>query len=633
MTPEWFPSLAPLPTPDGTRFRVVSRRASQVLLQLYDHVGDTRPARTLTLDGHTNRQGEVWEIFVDGVGAGQLYTWAIDRDRPLLDPAALLTSGPTRFGSDDAGRPRPEFAELNRDAMWKSVVVAPPESEDWSRPNTPWHESILYEAHVRGFSRNGGEGSYCALAAKADYLRDLGVTAVELLPVHEFDETEVRRDGGLFNYWGYSPIAWLSPQRRYAASADALCGPLDEFREMVRTLHAAGIEVILDVVFNHTGELDGAGPTWNLRGLDEELYYLHDLRTGEYADLTGCGNTVRAQHPTVRALIRDALRWWVHGMGVDGFRFDLASILSRDIDGELIGKPPLLREIEEDPWLRGVHLIAEAWDAAGGYQVADWPGGPRWAVWNDRFRDDVRRAWLAGGSARDLARRLDGSSDLFGDHAPPRSLNLITAHDGFTLNDVVSYERKHNEENGEQNRDGNGHEVSANFGHEGETDDEEINAARDRARRNLVATLLLAQGVPMLVAGDEFGRTQRGNNNAYCLDDERTWIDWSRLETDADFFAFVKTLIRLRRETRALRRRAFCCEEEIEWFGPDGAEVDWESGAFGYLLEKQMLVLVNLTDVAVTFKLPPGKWRRAIETAPAKGGSAPPQSLTISLRR
>ena len=593
-----FPPLAPLPTKNGTRFRVFSR-APRLHLQLYGNATDARPSRTVPLDAGTHRRDGMWEVVVPDVGAGQVYAWATKPDAPLLDPYALAVSGPERFGQP-AGVPS------------RSVVVAPPPEVEWHRPRTPWRKTVVYELHVRGFTRHesaavADAGTYRALAGKAEYLRDLGVTAVELLPVHEFDETEVKRLPGLCNFWGYSPVAWLAPHRRYAAAAGALDGPLREFREMVLTLHRAGIEVIVDVVFNHTAELDAAGPTLHLRGLDDEMYYLRD-DTGDYADLSGCGNAVRAQHPTVRTLIRDALRWWVHGLGVDGFRFDLAAILARDENGERMDAPPLLREIEHDPALRDVHLIAEAWDAAGGYRVADWPGGPRWAVWNDRFRDDVRRAWL-GGADGSLATRLAGSPDLFPD-GPLRSLNFVTAHDGFTLRDAVSYAERHNRANGEEGRDGHAHEVSCNHGVEGPSDDPELAARRERARRNLMASLLLARGVPMLLAGDELGRTQRGNNNAYCHDSDLTWVDWTGLETDAPFGRFVRGLLWLRRDHAG---------DELTWILKGEAAFAYRRG--------DLLVLVNTGDDEVSFDLPEDGWKVVVDTAaPAPGDFTPPAS-------
>jgi glycogen operon protein len=586
---------------------VLCRDAKTLHLLLYDRVEERRPARTVTLDAPAHRQGEVWEVFVEGAGEGQLYAWAKDPARPLLDPCSLLVAGP-------AYEELPPLKEANRDARFKSVVVGPP-AVSWERPATARHASVVYELHVRGFTRGGGGGTYGDLAAKAGYLRDLGVTAVELLPVHQFDENEVRRAPGLVQFWGYNPIAWLAPHRGYAAA-----DPIAEFRAMVRAFHAAGIQVILDVVFNHTGELDSEGPTWSWRGLADDLYYLRELRTGEYANFTGCGNTVRAQQPRVRALIRHAMRWWMHGMGVDGFRFDLASILARDVNGAVTAKPPLVREIEEDPWLREAHLIAEAWDAADGYLVPRWPGGPRWSVWNDRFRDDVRRAWLVPGSdAGTLATRLSGSSDLFAGTGPARSLNYVACHDGFTLLDAVSHARRHNEANLEDGRDGQAHEVSANHGVEGPSDDPAVVRARDRARRNLVATLLLAQGVPMLLGGDEMGRTQRGNNNAYCQDNGISWVDWTGLERDRDFFRFVRGLVAFRRATPALMRERFLTNADVTWFGADGGAVDWKGGTFGYHLKPDVVVLVNLTEAQVPFALPPLRLRLVADT-----GARPP---------
>jgi glycogen operon protein len=556
----------------------------------------------------------MWEALVPEAREGQLYAWARDPERPLLDPYSLLVAGP-------APGELPPIQEANRGARFKSVVVAPP-AVAWERPQAP-RASLVYELHVRGFTKGGGSGgTYRDLAAKAGYLRDLGVTAVELLPVHQFDRDEVRRAPGLVQFWGYDPIAWLAPHGGYAAT-----DPIAEFREMVRAFHAAGISVILDVVFNHTGELDSEGPTWSWRGLADDLYYLRELRTGEYMNLTGCGNTVRAQHPAVRALIRHALRWWVHGMGVDGFRFDLASVLARDVNGLITRKPPLLREIEEDPWLREATLIAEAWDAAEGYLVGAWPGGPRWSVWNDRFRDDVRRAWLRpDGDAATLATRLSGSSDLFKGLGPGRSINYVTCHDGFTLLDAVTYSRRHNEANMEDGRDGNANEICANHGVEGPSDDAAVRLARDRARRNLVATLLLAQGVPMLLGGDEIGRTQRGNNNAYCQDNEISWVDWAGLERDRDFLRFVKGLLRFRRETPALLREKFLTDDDVTWFGSDGGKVEWKSGAFGYHLKPDVVVLANLTEAPVAFTLPAGLALRLV----ADTAAAPPGDLIDS---
>ena len=562
-----FPPFAPLPTGEGTLFQVVARGPERVYLLLGERV---LPAE---------RRGDLWELFVPGVGPGQRYAWAVDPDHPLLDPCAVAVDGPARFGEP---------------GMRRSMVVAPPEPIAWQRPRHRLADSVIYELHVRGFTDGG---TYTDVAARIDHMLSLGVTAVELLPVHEFNECELATPG-LVNFWGYSPIAWNAPMRRYARD-----NPIEEFRAMVRALHAAGIEVILDVVYNHTGEQAEGHALWHFMDLDPKHAYLRD-DDGALIDRTGCGNTVNCGDAWMQRMIVDSLRWWVHGLGVDGFRFDLSTIFT----------PTLVREIEEDPLLAGVHLIAEPWDAAGGHQVRDWPGNDRWCIWNDSFRDDVRRAWLEGGHAGGtLARRLTGSDDLFA-QGPRRSLNFITAHDGFTLADVVAYDRKHNAANGEDGRDGRGHEPSGNHGVEGPTDDPEVRTLRDKARRNLMASLLLAQGVPMLVAGDEFARTQEGNNNAYCHD---RWLDWDGIEQDAAFLRFVRGLSRLRHETPHLRRARFHEENEVHWFGPDGSDVDWKAtpGRFGYRIDN-LIVLINLNEATCGFDLPGGtRWHLVADTA------------------
>jgi glycogen operon protein len=595
----------------------VARGPKQLSLILFGDDGGA--PRVLALDARHDRRGDVWERFVPGVGAGQRYAWAVDPRRPLLDPSAVAVAGPTRFGQD--GDPSAGRRDL------KSVVVAPPEPVTWRRPNHALADSVIYEVHARGFTRHpssgaAAAGTYRGLVDRIDHLKSLGVTAVELLPVHEFDERENHR-AGLFNFWGYSPLAWSAPNRRYASDGATADGPIREFREMVQALHGAGIEVILDLVFNHTGEQGRPGPVWHFKDLDPEGAYLRD-DDGGLMDLTGCGNTVRCADPWMRRMIVDSLRWWVHGLGVDGFRFDLTTIFTRDDAGALDTAAAIVRDIESDPWLQGVHLIAEPWDAAGGHLVADWPGNDVWAVWNDTFRDDVRRAWLeedhAGGA---LAKRLTGSSDKF-DVGPARGVNFVTAHDGFTLADVVSYEDKHNESNGEHGNDGRDGEPSANFGVEGPTDDAEIRIARNAARRNLMATTLLAQGVPMIVAGDEMGRTQRGNNNAYCHDDEISWLDWQGVERDAEFLRFVRGVIGIRREARMLRRQRFLADNEVTWFGADGEEVDWHDapGQFAYRLhgttfaEPDLIVLINLDSETCGFDLPSETtWALRVDTA------------------
>jgi glycogen operon protein len=654
----WFPTLSPRLADGGARFRAVSRSASSLRLLLYDSPRDPLPAREIALDPERDRRGDVWELFVPGVRPGQAYLWKCEGARgiagPLLDPFALAYSGPERFGCDDPARqlaPRPPRALVNAGAAWKSLVVDPPPPPGWNRPRTPLSDTLLYELHVRGFTRGAksgvsAPGTYRGLAEKVPYLKELGITAVELLPVHEFDETEMRPRGAelgtpLVNVWGYSPIGWFSPNRRYAAAAAEPLGPIAEFREMVAAFHAAGIEVILDVVFNHTAEMDETGTPWHFRGFDDDLFYLK--QGGRYANHSGCGNTVQAHPPAVRLVVLEALRWWMHGMGVDGFRFDLASILCRDGEGRILAHPPLLREIEEDPWLSGAKIIAEPWDAGGGYLVGRWPGGPRWSVWNDRFRDDTRRAWLLEPRlAGVLASRLSGSSDLFPEAGPLRGINFVTSHDGFTLADTVSYSRRHNRANGEEGRDGNGSEPSWNHGVEGPAASPAIRAAREVARRNLAATLLLSQGVPMLLAGDEFGRSQAGNNNAYCHDGELSWVDWRGRESDAPFHRFLSGLVRLRRRHASLRRPGFLAGADhdgdgvpdVAWFGPSGQGMRWEEerGLFAFRLsgargetgaaadEPDLCLLVNLLPDAREFLLPPDRegriaWRILVETA------------------
>jgi len=588
-----FPPLAPLPSTEGTLFQVLAEGSQRVRLLLVDAQGVER-----SLD--TQQRGSVREVFVAGVGAGQRYAWLTDDDpTPLLDPSAVTVTGDAKFGQR-AGR------------LW-SVVSNPPGAIDWQRPRSALADGLVYEMHVRGFTAGG---TYADVAARIDHLQALGVTAVELLPVHEFDECEVTTPG-LVNFWGYSPIAWNAPMSRYARS-----DPIGEFRAMVRALHAAGIQVLIDVVYNHTGEQGADSALWHFKRLNPNAY-LRDA-DGELLNLTGCGNTVHAAHPWMRRMIVDSLRWWHHGLGVDGFRFDLATIFTRDERGSLDPNAALIRDIESDPWLTDAHLIAEPWDAGGGHLVRNWPGNERWGVWNDSYRDDVRRAWLEVGHAGGtLARRIKGSADLF-PQGPTRSLNFITAHDGFTLADVVSYEHKHNGANGERGRDGRDHEPSANHGVEGPTSSREIRARRDTARRNLMASLFLSQGIPMITAGDEIGRSQRGNNNGYCHDSELSWIDWSGIEKDAAFLRFVQGVSRLRASSPLLRRARFLTDADIDWLGPDGADVDWdaEPGRFGYRLhgkpsgDSDLLVLINLGDAPCTFAMPAdARWATVVDTA------------------
>ncbi|HEY3481905.1 MAG TPA: glycogen debranching protein GlgX, partial [Streptomyces sp.] len=497
---------------------------------------------------------------------------------------------------DPAGDVKPD----DRDSapyLPKSVVVDP--TFDWQGdrpPRTAWSRAVIYEVHVKGFTRRHPEvppelrGTYAGLASPAAirHLTELGVTAVELLPVHHSVTEKHQADRGFTNYWGYNSIGFFAPDSRYSATGH-LGQQVDEFKHMVKALHRAGIEVILDVVYNHTAEGGEGGPTLSLRGIDNRGYYRLQPDARRYADYTGCGNTLSVVQPHVLRLITDSLRYWVTEMGVDGFRFDLAAALARSMhDVDMLS--PFLAVIAQDPVLRRVKLIAEPWDVgSGGYQVGAFP--PLWTEWNDRFRDTVRDFWRgATGDVRDLGYRLSGSSDLYdwGGRRPYASVNFVTAHDGFTLRDLVSHERKHNDANGEDNRDGTDDNRSWNCGAEGATDDPEVLALRLRQQRNLLATLLLSTGVPMLVAGDEMGRTQGGNNNAYCQDNPTSWVDWSLLgEPRWQAMAeLVSRLVALRRTHPVLRRGGFFSGlahtpeglRDLAWFGPGGEEMrdeDW----------------------------------------------------------
>jgi glycogen operon protein len=432
-------------------------------------------------------------------------------------------------------------------------------------------------------------GTYRGVVEKIPFLKDLGVTSLEFLPVHEFHENELERVNPrtkqrLTNYWGYSTVAFFAPKGAYAADK-TLGGQVREFKEMVRELHKANIEVILDVIFNHTAEGSELGPTFSFRGFDNQIYYILNDNKRYYQNYSGCGNTVNCNNPVIRNLILDCLKYWVVEMHVDGFRFDLGSILGRDQFGKIMENPPTLETIAEDPVLRNTKIIAEAWDAGGAYQVGWFPGG-RWAEWNDRFRDDVRRYWRGDDlQVRHIATRISGSSDLYlrDGRKPFHSINFVTSHDGFTLNDLVSYQDKHNEDNGEQGCDGNDNNISANYGTEGATADKHVLAIRDRLMKNFVATMMISLGTPMLLGGDEIGRTQRGNNNAYCQDNETSWYDWSLLERNGGVYRFVKEMIAFRLRHVSFMRPEFYAGEgafnaspSITWFDEKGKPPNWE---------------------------------------------------------
>ena len=577
---------------DGVQFVVFSKSATAMRVLLYRRVSDREPTRLIEFNPATDRWGDVWSVFVPGLRAGQLYHLQADGpyDPPsghrfnlqarLIDPYAKALAG--RFQSSDDGVVRPP----------KCVVVE--DAFDWKGDRhlrRPFSETIIYEMHVRGFTRSSTSGvqhpgTYLGVIEKIPYLKSLGVTAVELMPVHEFPMME--SDGSRSdrpNYWGYDPIAFFAPHRGYM-HGNKPGNQVYQFKEMVRALHAAGIEVILDVVFNHTAEGNDRGPTLSFKGLENSVYYmLND--DGTYKNFSGCGNTVNGNHPTVREMIFHCLRHWVYNYHVDGFRFDLASILSRNRDGELVPNPPMVEIIAEDPMLADTKIIAEAWDAAGAFQVGCFATS-RWAEWNGLYRDDIRRYWRGDAEMTGkIATRLSGSSDLYqpSGRQPYHSINFVTSHDGYTLNDLVSYEQKHNQENGEENHDGDNNNYSSNYGVEGPTRRRSITKLRIRQAKNFAASLLLSQGVPMILSGDEVLRTQRGNNNAYCQDNATTWFDWRLLERNAELLRFFKGLVTFRLHQPNVRRASFLTGTasgphglpDVSWYGATGEPVDWQA--------------------------------------------------------
>lgn len=635
--------------PHGTNFSVFSRSATRVELLLFDQVDAARPIRSIEMDPRTHRTYHYWHAFVPGVAAGQLYGYRVhgpqdparglrfDPSKVLLDPYARGVMVPPAYSREAAARPGDNTATAMK------CVVADPAVYDWEgdRPlYRPASRTIIYEMHVRGFTRHPSSGvaekrrgTYAGLIEKIPYLQDLGITAVELLPVFQFDARDCPAGGT--NYWGYAPVSFFAPHQAYSSRQDPP-GPLDEFRDMVKALHRAGIEVILDVVFNHSAEGDEGGPTLCFRGLANEIYYMLEQDRARYADFSGTGNTLNANHPVVRRMILDSLRYWVGEMHVDGFRFDLASILARDADGKVLPNPPVLWDIETDPLLAGTKLIAEAWDAAGLYQVGRFVGDS-WREWNGRFRDDARDFFRAeAGSLRRFADRLVGSPEIFGheEREPEQSINFVTCHDGFTLNDLVSYNAKHNEANGEGNRDGADDNRSWNCGVEGPSDDPAVERLRSRQIRNFLAVNLLSLGVPMILMGDEIRRTQGGNNNAYCHDNETSWMDWTLLDRHADVHRFVKLLIagRLLRGTTgqsqpvSLNRLLGLANKT--WHGVRLNQPDWSDNSHSVAITAEVLkgglrfhVILNAYWEALEFELPPvdaacaGPWRRWLDTA------------------
>ncbi len=659
----------------GVNFALFSHTATQVRLELFDHPDDEAPARVVELDPVRNHTDDVWHVWVAGIRSGQLYAYRVDGpyeprtglrfnvNRLLLDPCATaLSRSPAwdfaaaqGYGPADTGRDPTISKRDNSGSMPKCVVVNEPFEWGADEPlRHPWSKTVIYEVHVRGFtirpeSGVAHPGTYEGLVEKIPYLKDLGVTAVELMPVQEFNEHSITRtdpNSGrkLKNYWGYNPVVFRAVKGSYALSLSP--GQQNrEFREMVRALHRADIEVILDVVFNHTAEGDELGPTLCFRGIDNAIYYTLEDDQRHYRDFTGTGNTVNANHPVVRDHILAALRYWVTEMHVDGFRFDLASVLGRDGTGRLLTNAPLLERVAEDPSLRDVKLIAEAWDAAGAYQVGSF-SERRWAEWNGRYRDDIRRFWRGDdGMMGAFASRICGSSDIYSGSGkgPESSINFITCHDGFTLNDLVSYRDKHNDANGEENRDGTDANSSANYGVEGTTTDPAIEAVRTRQIKNFLLTLFISRGVPMLLGGDEFRRTQGGNNNAYCQDNETSWHDWLARERHEDIFRFSRDMIAFRRNHPVLSTEQFYTPSQISWLGPHGGSPEWSDPngkQFGCLIQENehdaICMLFNASLDEIDFRLPrvePGrKWYQAIDTtrdAPPDTSAAQQQAYRL----
>jgi isoamylase len=643
----------------GVNFVLFSRHATGVRLEFYQNPADSSPTRVIEFDPVRHRTGDIWHVWVRGIPPGQLYAYRVEgpylpeeghRFNPhklLLDPYARAIAGIENWdflaarGYDSSSNLTDLSFSAVDDAGTTPKCVFTHDHFDWETDSPPKHsasDTVIYETHVRGFTIHPSSGvahpgTFAGLTEKIPYLQDLGVTAIELMPVLEFNENESTRlnpitGERLKNYWGYDPVAFFAPKKSYCVG-----GPqgqqIEEFREMVKVFHRAGIEVILDIVLNHSAEGDELGPTISLRGIENSIFYmLQENGRRYYKDFTGVGNTLNANHPVVRELVTNVLRYWVMHMHVDGFRFDLASVLGRDEHGNILRNAPLLEDIAEDPILRDIKIIAEAWDAGGAYQVGDFSTN-RWTEWNGRFRDDVRRFWVGdAGMLGSFASRICGSSDLYlaSGKGPASSLNFVTCHDGFTLNDLVSYKQKHNDENGEFSRDGSDANYSDNCGVEGPSQDRDVEDLRNRLIKNLLLTLFISRGVPMLLGGDEFRRTQRGNNNAYCQDNGVSWFDWSLLEKHKEIQRFTRGMIAFRRAHPVLRRETFYTDTDIKWFAPDGATLEWRDQrqkSFACLIlgqtEPDLFLLFNADTRSVDFSIPALPawkiWRLAVDTS------------------
>ena len=659
----------------GINFSFFSRHATRVQLEFFDHPQDAKASRIVNFDPACNHTGDMWHIWVEGIKPGQLYGYRVDGPyhpteghrfnvhNLLLDPFATAISLMPNWDFDPAHgfdplAPKQDSVCSQRDdsgAMPKSVFTDGNFDWDDDRPlKHSWSKTVIYETHVRGFTMHGSSGvkhagTYRGLIEKIPYLQDLGVTAVELMPVQEFNEnqvTAIHPQTGLTlrNYWGYDPVAFFAPKASYGSNT-GLGEQKIEFKALVQAFHAGGIEVILDVVFNHTAEGDELGPTLCFRGMDNVIFYTLEGDKRYYKDFTGTGNTINANHPVVRDYILTALRYWVVEMHVDGFRFDLASVLGRDGTGKLMANPPLLARIAEDPILRDIKLIAEAWDTAGAYQVGSF-SERRWAEWNGQYRDDIRRFWRGeNGMLGRFASRICGSADIYAKSGkgPESSINFVTCHDGFTLNDLVSYCGKHNEANGQNNHDGSNDNYSQNNGAEGISTNPDIEALRSRLIKNFLLTLFISRGVPMLLGGDELRRTQAGNNNAYCQDNETSWFNWRNLDMYKEIFLFVRGMIAFRRNHPVLSEEKFYTDAEIAWFSPQGRLPNWADPERKELacliLEKEqdrLYLMFNSGNAASTFTLPELPlnyfWHLSVDTfrsAPHDSSAATQEALPI----
>jgi isoamylase len=634
--------------PDGVNFSLFSESATEVVLLLFEHAAAVEPTQTIRLDPFANKTFHFWHVFVRGCAPGMLYAFRIDGpDRPeagdRFNPNKILLSPYARGISKELWKRGEAIGRGDNLAASMRGIVVDPSGYDWEgdKPlNRPIHEAVIYELHVGGYTRSSTAkvkhpGTFAGLIEKIPHLKSLGVTAVELMPVFEFDDSDLSMNAWgdpVRNFWGYSTVAFFSPHSGYCVHGSGLT-QLNEFRDLVKAFHKAGIEVILDVVFNHTDEGNECGPTFSFRGIDNRTFYLLDPQhPARYLNFTGVGNTFNANHPVPQKFIVDCLRYWVQEAHVDGFRFDEGSILSRGEDGAPLTHPPVIWQIELDDTLANTKVIAEAWDAAGLYQVGHFPGD-RWAEWNGRFRDEVRR-FVKGdpGLTGAIASRLGGSADIYDsrDESPINSINFITAHDGFTINDLVSFNSKHNEANGEGNRDGVNDNHSWNCGIEGSSDDPAIELLRARQIRNLFTMLLLARGVPMLLGGDEIRRTQRGNNNAYNQDNAISWIDWGLATKHHDILRFVQRMIAFRKAHPALWQPVFYTGAlnerglpDIVWHGtklgspgfddPDGRALACTIAGIGD--SPDLHVMMNMFWEPLDFEVPTyARWRTAIDT-------------------